>query len=652
MATQGIIAARIPITEDIIRPQMLTLREFRPFKTSDEYLWAMKEDLSDWLSTLYPELSITPHTFMECLETGVVLCKHANNVKRACVEWINAGGKLPKCWGKEWKLPNGEVTYNPNARSETFFARDNVHNFITWCRKLGIFECLLFESDDLILRKHEKNVILCLLEVARRGSYFGMATPLLVQFEKEIDRDIAKDTGQELSSSGEEEESYIEYGPIPQIITNDLRSLDEMVRELVERCSCPTQFPMIRVAEGKYRIGNTKVMIYVRILRNHVMVRVGGGWDTLAHYLDKHDPCRCSAGHRATVASKLIMKGDGVAPRMKVEYERSTSFDPVAHSTPNYGASKKQVDLSDSGSEISDEGYKTSDNTKLMTEIINGSSSAPDFKQPPSQYRSKHIGMRSRPGSTDEDRPDSRSTDEEFILPTVSQPKVIKSSSSSRVVPKSQTHQRNPINERGRSFGRISDAETSDSSGTHTLPRTTGVIKSKSTVTANKRPARSLSAGGSQEFYGKSSTYAASQRSTRNIPAGSRTPLTSRAAGKNTWNGSNVGPRPRLRGNLFQDDLFHNKHEVMDQQQELVLANLIKAALELPSNDEKISHITLALEQLEARQPSRQNSVEGHSVSLPYNSNSAGSSPVHSKSVTIKKRKDNGSTKIPKPVFY
>jgi hypothetical protein len=26
------------------------------------------------------------------------------------------------------------------------------------------------------------------------------------------------------------------------------------------------------------------------------MVRVGGGWDTLHHYLDKHDPCRCKAG--------------------------------------------------------------------------------------------------------------------------------------------------------------------------------------------------------------------------------------------------------------------------------------------------------------------------------------------------------------------
>lgn len=23
------------------------------------------------------------------------------------------------------------------------------------------------------------------------------------------------------------------------------------------------------------------------------MIRVGGGWDTLEHYLDRHDPCRC-----------------------------------------------------------------------------------------------------------------------------------------------------------------------------------------------------------------------------------------------------------------------------------------------------------------------------------------------------------------------
>lgn len=58
------------------------------------------------------------------------------------------------------------VRYLPGAKGGTFFARDNVSNFINWCRNgLGVFECLLFETDDLIMRKNEKHVILCLLEV-------------------------------------------------------------------------------------------------------------------------------------------------------------------------------------------------------------------------------------------------------------------------------------------------------------------------------------------------------------------------------------------------------------------------------------------------------------------------------------------------------
>lgn len=38
------------------------------------------------------------------------------------------------------------------------------------------------------------------------------------------------------------------------------------------------------------------------------MVRVGGGWDTLAHYLDKHDPCRCKSQHRTSLAARLITR--------------------------------------------------------------------------------------------------------------------------------------------------------------------------------------------------------------------------------------------------------------------------------------------------------------------------------------------------------
>lgn len=64
-----------------------------------------------------------------------------------------------------------EVKYFSTAKPQTFFARDNVSNFIKWCRNsLQIIECLLFESDDLILRKNEKHVILCLLEVGRRAA--------------------------------------------------------------------------------------------------------------------------------------------------------------------------------------------------------------------------------------------------------------------------------------------------------------------------------------------------------------------------------------------------------------------------------------------------------------------------------------------------
>lgn len=52
------------------------------------------------------------------------------------------------------------------------------------------------------------------------------------------------------------------------------------------------------------------------------MVRVGGGWDTLAHYLDKHDPCRCKGQHRPTQGARLV---PGRAPDLhgaQVFYDR------------------------------------------------------------------------------------------------------------------------------------------------------------------------------------------------------------------------------------------------------------------------------------------------------------------------------------------
>lgn len=307
-------------------------RPFRPFKSSEEYLVAMKEDLAEWLHRLYhPQLNIDFDNFMDVLEDGVALCKHANNVRRTAMAYKEKleqqDSQRRRKFSTHLDIPDRDILFRSEVKPKSFFARDNVHNFIQWCRLLGIYECLLFETDDLVLRKNEKSFILCLLEVARRGANFGMPAPVLVQFEKEIDREIAKEGNLENGNEYDEEDmELIEYGPQAQIVTNDLRSLDEMVRDLVENCSCPTQFPMIRVSEGKYRIGDTKMLIFVRVLRNHVMVRVGGGWDTLSHYLEKHDPCRCRAGHRTPITSKLsVSQNSRGTTQMEVSYERGTS---------------------------------------------------------------------------------------------------------------------------------------------------------------------------------------------------------------------------------------------------------------------------------------------------------------------------------------
>jgi Growth-Arrest-Specific Protein 2 Domain len=44
------------------------------------------------------------------------------------------------------------------------------------------------------------------------------------------------------------------------------------VRDLVEKCTCASQFPIIRVSEGKYRIGDTKVLIFVRVSCKNIYV--------------------------------------------------------------------------------------------------------------------------------------------------------------------------------------------------------------------------------------------------------------------------------------------------------------------------------------------------------------------------------------------
>ncbi|UYV64412.1 GAS2L1 [Cordylochernes scorpioides] len=288
-----------PVPSDAMTSEELPAlapRPLQPFRTDEEYLWAMKEDLAYWLTELL-ETPISPETFLEQMETGVLLWSLATEIIRR--KQLQLEGQQSDKKVHQPLAPHSVSRAQPG----TFLARDNISRFITWCHhSVGIKECLLFETDDLVLRKNEKNFILC-LSLSWRWLESGQNAEL--------------------------EQPQLEK-------SNSMRSLHERVIELLNRCDCPSQFPMIRVSDGKYRIGDTKVLIFVRILRTHIMVRVGGGWDTLEHYLDKHDPCRCKSGHRTSVAAKLSFKQSpkGGAPKMQVIYTRPPALASTGGSMP------------------------------------------------------------------------------------------------------------------------------------------------------------------------------------------------------------------------------------------------------------------------------------------------------------------------------
>ncbi|XP_068946048.1 matrix metalloproteinase-28 isoform X1 [Petaurus breviceps papuanus] len=188
-------------------------------------------------------------------------------------------------------------------------------------------EVLMFETEDLVLRKNEKHVVLCLLELGRRAWRFGVAAPTLVHLEEEIEEELR----QELALPPPDPPP-----PAPPARQAcHFKNLDQMVQNLVSHCTCPVQFSMVKVSEGKYRVGDSNTLIFVRILRNHVMVRVGGGWDTLGHYLNKHDPCRCtSLSHKVgnpqkpqihPVQHEVRVQGGSAQPQPILTISRSQS---------------------------------------------------------------------------------------------------------------------------------------------------------------------------------------------------------------------------------------------------------------------------------------------------------------------------------------
>ncbi|XP_068734038.1 microtubule-associated protein futsch-like [Montipora capricornis] len=399
-----------------------SIQSVKRWEKENELLYAMMEDESEWLAKLFPDVVISPEFFFYSLEDGSLLCRLANYIQEKA-----------DLYSQKYRVvvPGKKFRYHTMGKSTSkeiklFRSRENVQQFLVWCRSHGLPEAILFESNDVVqvddYREGCRGVIICLMEIVRRTARFDLdELPQLIQLEKEIEEDEANDDSELSNAQGEvldvEEISTTEMDNLevhvldqadvqsPSSLDSDsgvdsvfdqdegentasrLTEFSQDEKTITSTVTSRKQVPakpkdqrssrkkdkepcslleskgpkseldkqvckiaqdynikiVHRLKEGKYIIlGRT---MFVRMLNDHMLVRIGGGWDTLEHYLMTHAPskealeaastpsCQAATSPRNSISTGSGVRSSLIERTKKKEQLGVTTRDSVVYSS-------------------------------------------------------------------------------------------------------------------------------------------------------------------------------------------------------------------------------------------------------------------------------------------------------------------------------